>query len=101
YHDAVVALKGSLPTVRDYFGIGAAHPALVPLAELSAADGDAPHAACDGDAGFGIIHTAAGGGRPRGALLSPAGMMTAQSSLVAAWRLDERDVHLGVLPLFH
>ena len=101
YHDAVVALKGSLPTVRDYFGVGAAHPALVPFSELSAADGDAPHAAFDGDAGFVIIHTAAVGGRPRGALLSQAGMMTAQSSLVEAWRLDERDVNLGVLPLFH
>ena len=51
--------------------------------------------------GFVIIHTAAVGGRPRGALLSQAGMLTAQSSLVEAWRLDERDVSLGVLPLFH
>ena len=55
----------------------------------------------DADAGFVIIHTAAVGGRPRGALLSQAGMLTAQSSLVEAWRLDERDVSLGVLPLFH
>jgi long-chain acyl-CoA synthetase len=28
-------------------------------------------------------------------------MLTAQSSLVHAWGLDERDVNLGVLPLFH
>ena len=69
--------------------------------DLSAADGDPPDAASDADAGFAIIHTAAVGGRPRGALLSQAGMLTAQSSLAEAWRLDERDVGLGVLPLFH
>jgi long-chain acyl-CoA synthetase len=101
YHDAVVALKGSLPSVRHYFGVGAAHPELVPFSQLSATDGDPPLAAFDGDAGFVIIHTAAVGGRPRGALLSQAGMLTAQSSLVHAWGLDERDVNLGVLPLFH
>ena len=101
YHDAIAVLKGSLPSVRHYFGVGATNPALVPFSELSAAGGDPPHAACDADAGFVIIHTAAVGGRPRGALLSQAGMLTAQSSLVEAWRLDERDVNLGVLPLFH
>ena len=38
YHDAVVALKGSLPSVRHYFGVGAAHPALIPFSVLSASD---------------------------------------------------------------
>ena len=101
YHDAIVALKGSLPSVRHYFGVGAAHPELIPFSQLSATDGDPPHAVFDGDAGFVIIHTAAVGGRPRGALLSQTGMLTAQSSLVHAWGLDEHDVNLGVLPLFH
>jgi len=100
-HDAIAALKGTLPSVRRYFGIGAAHSALTPFSELSATGGDIQHAAFEADAGFVIIHTAAVGGRPRGALLSQAGMLTAQSSLVEAWRLDERDVNLGVLPLFH
>ncbi|HEY7842494.1 MAG TPA: AMP-binding protein, partial [Bradyrhizobium sp.] len=101
YHDAVAALKGSLPSVRHYFGVGAAHPDLIPFSQLSATAGDPPDAVFDGDAGFVIIHTAAVGGRPRGALLSQTGMLTAQSSLVHAWGLDERDVNLGVLPLFH
>ena len=101
YHDTVAALKGSLPSVRHYFGIGATHPALLPFAQLPAADGNAPPADIDADAGFVIIHTAAVGGRPRGGLLSQAGMLTAQSSLVQAWALDEGDVNLGALPLFH
>ncbi len=101
YQDTVAALKGSLPSVRHYFGLGAAHPALVPFSQLPTADGNLPPVAIDADAGFVIIHTAAVGGRPRGALLSQAGMLTAQSSLIQAWRLEEGDVSLGVLPLFH
>ena len=101
YHGAIVAQQGSLPSVRYYFGIGAAHPALAPFSQLSATDAPPPSVPVDGDAGFMIIHTAAVGGRPRGALLSQMSMLTAQSSLVDAWRLDESDVSLGVLPLFH
>ncbi|MBN9003903.1 MAG: AMP-binding protein [Rhizobiales bacterium] len=101
YHDAVVALKGSLPSARHYFGVGAAHPGLLPFSQVSESGGDLPHAPFDADAGFVIIHTAAVGGRARGALLSQAGLLTAQSSVVQAWQLDERDVSLGVLPLFH
>ena len=101
YHEPIVALQASLPSVRHYFGIGAAHTSLVSFAQLSATDAPPPSITVDGDAGFMIIHTAAVGGRPRGALLSQMNMLTAQSSLVEAWRLDERDVSLGVLPLFH
>jgi long-chain acyl-CoA synthetase len=101
YHDTVVALKGSLPSVRHCFGIGAAHPALIPFSVLSASDENHRPAGADADAGFVIIHTAAVGGRPRGALLSQTAMLTAQSSLVQAWGLDEGDVNLGALPLFH
>ena len=72
YQDAIAALKGSLPSARHYFGIGAAHPALIPFSELYAAGSDPPDTAGDADAGFVIIHTAAVGGRPRGALLSQA-----------------------------
>jgi long-chain acyl-CoA synthetase len=101
YHEAIVAQQGSLPSARYYFGIGAAHPALTPFSQLSASDTPLPSTSVVGDAGFMIIHTAAVGGRPRGALLSQMGMLTAQSSLVGAWQLNERDVSLGVLPLFH
>ena len=74
---------------------------MAPFAELSSGDGRFTDGAVNGDDGFVIIHTAAVGGRPRGALLSQAAMLVAQSSLVQAWQLDHRDVGLGVLPLFH
>lgn len=53
------------------------------------------------ESGFVIIHTAAVAGRPRGALLSHAGLLTANLQLVGCWNLSVQDVHLGVLPLFH
>jgi acyl-CoA synthetase (AMP-forming)/AMP-acid ligase II len=53
------------------------------------------------ECGFVIIHTAAVAGRPRGALLSHAGLVTANLQLMGYWNLTTQDVHLGVLPLFH
>jgi acyl-CoA synthetase (AMP-forming)/AMP-acid ligase II len=60
----------------------------------------APAAIAD-DAGLAIVHTAAVGGRPRGALLSHRGLMSAASKSAHAWRLTADDVQVGVLPLFH
>jgi acyl-CoA synthetase (AMP-forming)/AMP-acid ligase II len=101
YQEMVAALKPSLPSVRRYFGIGQAAPPYSPFSELSESDGPAPDAAVDADAGFVIIHTAAVGGKPRGALLSQANLLIAQSSLIEAIGLTERDVNYGALPLFH
>ena len=101
YHQAIVALKDSLPFARHCIGIGPANPALMPFSDLLSFDEGLPDSSANGDDGFVIIHTAAVGGRPRGALLSQTGLLTAQSSLVQAWALDERDVNFGALPLFH
>jgi acyl-CoA synthetase (AMP-forming)/AMP-acid ligase II len=101
YHDAIVAMKAALPSVEHLIGIGPAHAELTPFAQLAGADARPPQIAVDGAEGFVIIHTAAVGGRPRGALLSQTGMLTAQSSLAQAWKIDEHDVNYGALPLFH
>ena len=61
----------------------------------------APPADVSCDSGFVIIHTAAVGGQPRGALLSHAGLLAANVQLGGCWSLSPQDVHLGVLPLFH
>lgn len=64
-------------------------------------DAVTPPAVIDDDAGFVIIHTAAVGGRPRGALLSHHGLLSAAAKSQQAWNLTPVDVLLGVLPLFH
>jgi len=101
YQEIVAALKASLPSVRRYSGIGKQVEPFAPFADLATADAPVPESHFSADDGFVIIHTASVGGRPRGALLSQTNLLTAQSSLVQAWGLCERDVNLGVLPLFH
>lgn len=53
------------------------------------------------DDGFVIIHTAAVGGRPRGALLSQNNLLMSHMQLMRGLGLHDGDVHLNVLPLFH
>jgi acyl-CoA synthetase (AMP-forming)/AMP-acid ligase II len=101
YQETIAALQASLPSVRRYFGVGKQAAPFAPFADLAAADTPIPENHFSADHGFVIIHTAAVGGRPRGALLSQTNLLTAQSALVQAWGLSERDVNLGVLPLFH
>jgi len=101
YQQTIAGLVSTLPFVRKFFGIGATAPPFSPFAELACKEASFAETNVDPNEGFVIIHTAAVGGRPRGALLSQSNLLTAQSSLVQAWDLTERDVNLGVLPLFH
>ena len=101
YHETIAGLKSAMPFARHCIGIGPAHPSLMPFSDLASSDQHRLDSAANGDDGFVIIHTAAVGGRPRGALLSQTGLLTAQSSLVQAWGLTEHDVNFGALPLFH
>jgi acyl-CoA synthetase (AMP-forming)/AMP-acid ligase II len=97
------AAKPNLAMVERWYGIGGASGPFAPYADLSAGAGSsvlpAPHA--DADAGLVMIHTAAVGGRPRGALLSHANLIAASAQLLHYWSLTPDDVNLGVLPLFH
>jgi acyl-CoA synthetase (AMP-forming)/AMP-acid ligase II len=93
-----------LSTVERWYGIGGSGGAFAPYAELldggaHAGATTAPHS--DADAGLVMIHTAAVGGRPRGALLSHANLIAASVQLLYYWSLTPHDVNLGVLPLFH
>ncbi|MGD9008074.1 MAG: AMP-binding protein [Desulfobacteraceae bacterium] len=51
--------------------------------------------------GFVIIHTAAVGGHPRGALLSQNNLLCCHLQMMHGLALTGDDVHLNVLPLFH
>ncbi|CAN5411753.1 long-chain fatty acid--CoA ligase [soil metagenome] len=100
--------KGVLPqqglddnTLR--YTLGAALAPWQPFSELYR-ERDTPAADLPGvadDSGLVIIHTAAVGGRPRGALLSHRNLISASLQTQLAWRLTPADVNLGVLPLFH
>lgn len=98
---AIAARREALPSVAGYYGLGGHAAPFKPFAALTASGGAAPEPAVDVDAGYLIIHTAAVDGRPRGALLSQANVVAAGVQMLGAWQLDERDVGLVALPLFH
>ena len=101
---AASGARSSLPMVEHWYGIGANAGSLRALCRLARRRRDktalpAPHS--DADAGLVMIHTAAVGGRPRGALLSHANLIAASAQLCTIGRSRADDVNLGVLPLFH
>ena len=82
-------------------GVETAAGGWLPLASLYLESAIPAPAPIEDDAGLFIVHTAAVGGRPRGALLSHRGLLTAASKSVHAFKLTPGDVQVGVLPLFH
>ena len=98
---ALVPQEGMAGTLR--YSLGAALAPWQSVSELYL-ERDTPMADLPDvadDSGFVIIHTAAVGGRPRGALLSHRGLIAASLQTQLAWHLTAADVNLGVLPLFH
>jgi acyl-CoA synthetase (AMP-forming)/AMP-acid ligase II len=101
YQKTIAGLADKLTFAPRLFAIGAHAPPFAPFADLVSGDASLPERDVDPDDGFVIIHTAAVGGKSRGALLSQSGLLTAHTGLMQAWALNEHDVSLGVLPLFH
>ncbi len=102
---ALQSAQQTLPMVERWYGIGGSAAPFVDYSELVKVDpaGMGP-SLCPkpaGDTGLVIIHTAAVGGRPRGALLSHANLVAASVQLLHHWNLTAEDVNLGALPLFH
>jgi acyl-CoA synthetase (AMP-forming)/AMP-acid ligase II len=66
-------------------------------------DNDGASAEVEGcsDDPYVIIHTAAVGGYPRGAMLSQRGLLTSSLQFLYCWRLTREDCNLCILPLFH
>lgn len=98
---AIAAMAGSLASVTGCYGLGSHQTPFRPFAELTAFDGPPPDVDANVDDGYVMIHTAAVDGRPRGALVSQSGLAAASAQLLRYWQLDERDVGLIGLPLFH
>ena len=103
YLPVIETARDRFPSVEHCFSLGAATGIFRAFEDLArAGEGRAaPEADFPSGSGYVIIHTAAVGGRPRGALLSHAGLLAANLQLAGCWDLSTRDVHLGVLPLFH
>lgn len=100
HQDVFRTVRPEFAGIERFIGIDGGAAPFEPLAGIVDGAGAAP--ACDGEAGpFVMIHTAAVGGHPRGALLSEAGLLANALQAVAGWSLTEHDVGYLALPLFH
>jgi len=102
---AAAAMREQIPAAaiagRQLVALGEAAGGWSRFEDLHARGTREAAAPIDGDAGLLIIHTAAVGGRARGALLSHGGMMAAAQEAQVCWQLGPEDVCVGVLPMFH
>lgn len=101
YRSLVDGARERFGSVERYFSLGGASAGYDEYEDLARGAATVPAADIPASSGFVIIHTAAVGGRPRGALLSHAGLLAANQQQAVCWSLSPQDVHLGVLPLFH
>ena len=101
YQDVVQGSQDRLTSVKAYYNLNRDAGAFTEFESLLRTKGDFVPADIGTDDGFVIIHTAAVGGRPRGALLSHGNLLFADLQLSYFFRLGPEDVHLNILPLFH
>ena len=101
YQDLVQGLQDRLPSVRAYYNLKQGAGDFTTFEALLSPTEDFVPADVATDDGFVIIHTAAIGGRPRGALLSHGNLLFAGLQFSYFFHLGPEDVHLNILPLVH
>ncbi len=94
-------ITSELPSVEHYCSLSGTASSAGNFSELMIQADDFNAEDVSMDTGFVIIHTAAVAGRPRGALLTHANILFSSLEFIRAMSLCEKDVNLGVLPLFH
>jgi acyl-CoA synthetase (AMP-forming)/AMP-acid ligase II len=82
-------------------GGGAVPDGYRPFAELYSDKESKEEIDLPADSGFIIMHTAAVGGRPRGALLSQGNIVSNTLSMMRLFAISTSDCHICSLPLFH
>jgi acyl-CoA synthetase (AMP-forming)/AMP-acid ligase II len=93
--------REALSSVSHWLGIGGGAAPFVALEQFVAQAREIGRHAVTATAPVVMFHTAAVSGRPRGALITHAGLIASSSQLQHYWSLSPRDVNYGVLPLFH
>lgn len=82
-------------------GGGETPEGFIPFKELYSKKGAEKEFDIPANSGFVIIHTAAVGGRPRGALLSQANIVYANLVYARQFNLGPEECHICFLPLYH
>jgi len=103
YRQVVAESAREFSFIEKCFAIGGGEVSqgFFPFEELYTEKGAGEEFDIPGNSGYVIIHTAAVGGRPRGALLSQANIMFANLAYARQYSLGPEDSHLCFLPLYH
>lgn len=101
YQPMLEEKRSVLPSVEQYYNLKADAGNWLNFQSLMEENGQIEPIEIKGTDGFVIIHTAAVAGYPRGALLSHGNMLCANMHFNYYFKLEPRDVHLNLLPLFH
>jgi len=101
FQSMLLAMDDQLLSVRAYFALSGGSADFLDFDSLMAPPDPEKLPVVGLDDGVLIIHTAAVGGRPRGALLSHGNLLWSTLQLSGYLGLGNRDVHLNLLPMFH
>ena len=101
FWDLVAPLIGRSSFVENAYSMGTAYGKCAAFDTFLQNDGKCPDVEVRSDDPYAILHTSAVAGRPRGAILSHAGLLISGLQIIARWNLTEEACNLGALPLFH
>jgi acyl-CoA synthetase (AMP-forming)/AMP-acid ligase II len=101
FQHILISKQTDLPTIGSCYNLKGDTGEALKFSSLSAGAKKAAPAEVAASDGFVIIHTAAVGGYPRGALLSHGNILCAHMHFNCTMAFTPQDVHVNLLPLFH
>ena len=101
YQDLAQSIKDRIPFIKQHYNLYPDRGNFQSFASVTNTPGNFEATDVSAVDSLVIIHTAAMEGKPRGAILSHANLLCACLHLNHCFHLNENDVHLNLLPLFH
>jgi acyl-CoA synthetase (AMP-forming)/AMP-acid ligase II len=103
YRQMIAEMARKVKSIEKCYTIGGGEvtEGFLPFEGLYSEEGTDKEMNISGDSGFVIIHTAAVGSRPRGALLSQANIISINLMSIQQYHLGPDDCNICILPLFH
>ncbi len=98
---AVRSMEGRVGFIERLFTFGAGDGEFVPFSNLMSEEGTVAEVDVQESDPYMIIHTAAVGGKPRGATLSHGNIIASNLQRISTVGVRENDAYLHLLPLFH
>jgi len=99
--DLAEKLTDEFSFLENYFIVGSKDNNDYDISNLYSSTALESRVSCKMDDPYIIIHTAAVQGKPRGAVLSHGNVIFSNQQVISAFKLDQSQAYLNILPLFH